>query len=332
MLTALEKNKDDIAATTEKTAKKSKFTALEAAILQTLAYFDVFSVPMTLGQITDYLAGGLAKETDIFTTLEELRDKKFIIRRANLYALYGQEEVFHDWILKTKNTKTLWKKIRRHSILFYLAPYIKSVMLCNNLPIGNVSNDSDIDILVVVQNGRMWLARLLLSGLLNLFDLRRTGKKIKGRYCLSFFVADKSLNIESIMMKPYDIYLAHWARQLIPLTGYKTYLEFQKTNSWANDYLPNFNDYYKKEAVPVSYIAYALRRLVEIFLEMTLLGKALDGLAKKWLYSRAITKKNKLGIEASIVISDQMQKFHNLDRRVYFRNQFELRLQRLGLL
>ena len=82
----------------------------------------------------------------------------------------------------------------------------------------------------------MWLARLIITLILQFFGVRRYGDKIAGRFCLSFFVTEKRLNLEPLQIKPEDPYLAYWTKNLKPIYGEEMYSNFKEENKkWLSE-------------------------------------------------------------------------------------------------
>ena len=118
------------------------------------------------------------------------------------------------------------KKTQRYARLVSWIPGLRMIAVCNSVSMYASEKDSDIDLFVVTDPGRIWLVRGLLTLALQLFGVRRYGHLVKGRFCLSFFATTEALNMGKIAL-PEDPYLEAWTYHLIPILdrGY-TYKEF----------------------------------------------------------------------------------------------------------
>src|SRR3989338_10492249 len=110
----------------------------------------------------------------------------------------------------------LWLKVGRYVPFLRIVPFLKLVAVCNNLAFGKVKEKSDIDLFIIAKSGRLFTVRILVTGILHCLGVRRHGKKIAGRFCLSFFVDDKNLNLEPIAIDK-DVYLAYWIKNIRPV-------------------------------------------------------------------------------------------------------------------
>jgi hypothetical protein len=198
------------------------------------------------------------------------------------------------------------------------------VAVCNNLAFGKVSEGSDVDLFVVAKTGRLFIVRSFITFLLQIFGVRRHGKNISGRFCLSFFVDEEKMNLSPIAIG-YDIYLAYWIKSMVPLILESSSVidELISKNQWARRYFDNENEFIidKKNILKVS----MGKKIARSFLKYILNGRFGDSLEKrlkKWQIKRAVKKKDNSGAYANLVIDDHILKFHNIDRRAEYRDRW----------
>lgn len=202
----------------------------------------------------------------------------------------------------------LWRKVRRFVPILRFVPGVRMVAVCNNLAFSEVSDDSDIDLFIVVHRGYLFSARLLVTALFQLLGVRRHGRKVAGRFCLSFFVDDSALDFSGIAIER-DFYLARWIANLKPVIDDGVSEEFWKENSWVNDFFAKGfeGDLSFVVGEPVG----VMRFLIPGFAERLL---------KRWQIGRALKKKAVVKDDAGLVVGEHMLKFHNIDRRQYYRD------------
>ena len=70
--------------------------------------------------------------------------------------------------------------------------------------------NSDIDLFVVVQERRVWLARFFMTVMMWVYFIKRRGKTTRKMFCLSFFVDRINLNLEVLLLHKRDNYLPYW--------------------------------------------------------------------------------------------------------------------------
>ena len=126
----------------------------------------------------------------------------------------------------------LWDKVKKWVWLFQIIPFVKTVAVCNNLSFGIVDEKSDIDIFIITRRDRIFIAWAFSNLLLKIFKIRTDKDHVAGRFCLSFFVEEKSMNLSKISMKD-DVYLAYWISRLVPIVDRGGTYKFLNKNKWA---------------------------------------------------------------------------------------------------
>lgn len=70
---------------------------------------------------------------------------------------------------------------------FCYLPYIRAIFLTGSVSRGKHNINSDIDLIVIAQSNRLYLAKFILQGLLRILNLAQTSQKKAGRYSLEDF-------------------------------------------------------------------------------------------------------------------------------------------------
>lgn len=114
------------------------------------------------------------------------------------------QEAVPDLIMeKIKNVEWIMKKI----------PFVRQVGVCNSLTLGLWDEDSDIDLFVITSKDRLYLCRLLMVGVFHLMGVRRYSNKVRGRFCLSFFVDEDHIDVGSLKIEN-DFYMNLWSQNI----------------------------------------------------------------------------------------------------------------------
>lgn len=320
-------------------------TDLETSILKTLAYFDLFDFPLTSWEIWQYLAGENRTNKVAFQdvskalALPNLQNK--LQFKDGFYFLAGSESRpgennTREQIISKRRAKYLtaeikFKKFTRVANIFARFPFIKMITACNTLAYSNSSAQGDLDFFVVVTPGRLWLTRFLTAGLMQLLKMRPDHDTRKDKVCLSFFVSEKHMDLSSLSV-PDDVYLRYWLNQLIPVYNqHKSYTNFVNSNFWLRHYVPNFLAYRVNKRRRVS--LGGLSQRFKSALEHILSGRLGDNLERNLKFyqldrlPRAL--KEKANKNTSVVVTDDVLKFHELDRRDLYRGQFEDNFRRV---
>lgn len=336
---------------------------LSTRLHATLAFFDLFDTPLSLEQLTFYTPGSTPSPKEILEATQK-DDKIFLIK--GFFSL--RKETVEKWNQQQEIKKKYWGKVNNYLPILQRLPFMKTIAVCNTLAFGSANAKSDIDLFIITTANRIFSARVIITLVTWLLGIRRHGKKIAGRFCLSFFIAEDALNLEKILLNssetsgvspysetskvspysvtsgvlqnsetskalpvtetpnilPYtetsgDIYMAYWMRTLRPLVGMETFETFLAANTWLQKFFPESS--YKtflsnrsaKSSSSYKTKTWGLGGNFGNYLE-----KKLQNLHEK----RFRQKISDLGPEASVIISPEMLKFHNIDRRKEFNQKF----------
>ncbi len=268
------------------------------SLLATLTFLDIFGLPLELTK----------REQLELAPHFQCRSRE-VMERDGALSFHEEEAFWEKWRARRQHQAQLLKKARRWSWIFVLCPFVRLSAVCNSVAMGDVEEDSDIDLFIITKPKRLFLARLCLTILTSLFGIRRHGQKIQGRFCLSFYITEETLNLGAIALKPQDIYLAFWLRTLTPLAGtYASYEAFIKANqSWLSQYFSK--PFFLQKQLFTS--SCWLHKGIELLLDWDFLER----LAKQLQWPRMQRKYRTLKDTSGTVLSDQMLKFHDEDKR-----------------
>jgi len=298
---------------------------LVESIMKAIAFFDLFDFPLNADEAMDYLYkyDKPVHIKEVKATLNHLVSVGILVELKGYYVLFGRE-----LIIETRRThkfiaEKFWTRTKLYGTYMKAIPFVEMIAVCNNLAYDNPSELSDIDLYIVVKPGRMWLARFLITIVLHFFGVRRHGDKIAGRFCLSFFVTDEQLSMQQFEIKPEDPYLVYWTKNLQPLYGEKVYQSFRNINrDWLNSYGLKFTDSYQKHMYHPGKCRF--KRLFEWFLK-GLFGNLFEWFLKNTLKKKTLNKMKTLGLQSNVIVSDEILKFHNHDRRQEFLESWQNR-------
>lgn len=206
------------------------YNALGEQVLKTLLYFDIFSYPLKTGEVYTFLRTVPRGPVEVRECLEALAEKKHVFRFGELYSLHPNEINITRRIkgnLAAEEWLTVAKKKARFIATF---PFVRAVMASGSLSKGYMDEKSDLDFFIVTAPGRLWIARtlLVLYKRLFLFNSHKC-------FCVNYFVDQHHLEIEEK-----NLFTATELATLIPLYNYEAYEEVLMSNSWVNEYFPNY--------------------------------------------------------------------------------------------
>jgi predicted nucleotidyltransferase len=209
----------------------------QAAVLQTLAYADVFDYPLTLEELQKFLIG---QKIDNQSLKKSLKALKKISSKRNYFFLRNREVNINQREKRKKWSQKKWLLVQKVASWLRIIPWIKMVAVTGNLAMDNADQDDDIDLLIIASEKRLWLARLFTNFLVEIVaNRRRPGdKEVKDKICLNMFLDEKHLKIPD---KEQNLFTAHEVCQLKPLwVKNQIYQKFIQENLWWQKFLPNW--------------------------------------------------------------------------------------------
>ena len=209
----------------------SRPNRLYAAIVHTVAYADIFDWPLTPAEIHRFLP--------VAATLHEVlsalaapsgsgRMSGAIVVRDGLAFLRGRERLVEARSHRAAASARLWPRAVRAAHVVASLPFVRLVAITGSLAVSAASDEADVDLFVVTEDGRLWLTRALTIGVVRAAATRGI------RLCPNYFLAESALEI-----RERDLFTAHELAQMVPLAGSATYHDLLARNAWYRDYLPN---------------------------------------------------------------------------------------------
>jgi hypothetical protein len=247
--------------------------ALKRAIVQAVAYADVFDYPLTADEVHRYLIGVAASRGTVRTVLGNGRLVPHVLARSGRYfTLAGREEAVETRRSRAAAAADYWRRAVRYGHVIGGLPFVRMVAVTGALAMDNMA-DGDIDYLVVTEPGRLWLCRALVVGLVRAAALRGT------RLCPNYFLSEQALELGER-----NLFTAHEVAQMVPLTGSQTYQRLRALNRWTDAYLPNAGGPPRRVA-PIEPRPRRTRRIVEHTLRSRLAGGV-----ERWEMARKVRK------------------------------------------
>jgi hypothetical protein len=204
---------------------------LKLAIIRCLAYFDVFSYPLTAEEIFRYMQTDVHSADSLTSYLTDLEHRGLTQQNSGYYVLADRdsEKMVNRRIKGEKAARKylpLAKFIARFIGLF---PFVSSVFISGTLAKNYMDRNTDIDFFIITQPGHLWTARLLLTifkktVLLNSYKF----------FCINYFVDTRHLTIPD-----QNLFTATELVSLIPVYNQNICNEFFKANQWVHNVLPN---------------------------------------------------------------------------------------------
>jgi len=216
-------------------------------ILSTITYYDILNFPLTSFEVWKYLivemeirspSGKSNIQTlgEVIEALESEQLKNRIEEFRGFYFLKGRKDLVERRIQNDKNSMAKFEIAERAARRLRLIPFVRMIAVTGTLAMKNCEKNSDIDFFLVLEKGRIFTGRLLVTLVVHILGKRRYRKKIKNRICLNYFITDGSLEIQR-----QDLFAANEYSFIYPLFGFDVFQKFCETNiTWIKKFKPNW--------------------------------------------------------------------------------------------
>ncbi len=215
----------------------------------------------------------------------------------------------------------------KHQKLIASLPFVEQVYLCNSISFNALHEKSDIDLTIIVKEGKIWTVKLFTTLYLLLRWVRRRGDNVRKKFCTCFYMTEEAVNLFPTKLKQHtDIYLIYRIAHLIPYYSRERSKQniLIQNNARIQNFLPN----HPLQSVINSWIrcmdwTVTSKKRIERTLSW-IMGNILEKLIKYTWLPIILWKKRKLQNSESIIISDSMLKFFD-DKRAKIQFLFDLK-------
>ena len=249
---------------------RTDMTSLERAILETLAYSDMFDYPLRLEELYRFL-----------TVSASIKELKLCVNKfdqvGSLYGYYflkGREQIVTFRMRREQISRRAFERAILYGRILGMLPFVRMVAMTGSLAMHNCDETGDYDYMLVTKTGRVWLARafaLLLNRIARLF-----GETI----CPNLIISEKVLRWPTR-----NLYTAREICQMVFISGEDTLINMRIANLWLVDYFPNFRCEVIRSEKKASWLFLNLRGFAE-FLFQNKFGNILES----WEMNRKIAR------------------------------------------
>ncbi len=293
--------------------------SLADAIKKTLAYSDLFEYPLTAKEVYHGLHEHAATELEVLHELEMLCAHGELAKRDRHYCLPAREHCVELRERRRAHSARLLQSYGGVLRLIKNFPFIRGVALSGTLAFENAKGEDDLDLFLIVEQGRLWTVYSSLVLLCKVLGKRRT-------VCLNCL-----LDTEHLAIKERNFFVAHQIAFLRPVRGMKALQDFWQVNAWSRYFLPQMTHAVEALAEAQTEAAQhehsAARNAVETFLRwrgFNFVEKILGA-----LYRRRIKQRTRhLGTQSIVAEAGAIKLFTN-NHRFRIERRLEQRLEQL---
>lgn len=302
----------------------------EQGILRTLAFFDAFNMPLTAEDIFRYYhsEGSKPLRSETEQALSSLLNQNRVTGEESHYRLADRpSSIISDRKQSRMRAIDMLKKSQPWLSCLASWPGVRAISICNNIAFLNASEESDIDLFLIVNPGEIWQTRFALASFLQVFKKRPQPGNEYGKLCLSFIITSDQLDLSFIKLQD-DIYLSYWLKTLLPVYDPEGLVAKTKEANWqlfshlgvldAPEFEIQF-DLSKK--LPLFRLGHAISSTSKP------IRKPLENWTRKFQQKRfpPVIRSKAKDENSEVIISDSMLKFHTNDRRAHYRDLWKKR-------
>ena len=193
-------------------------------MVEALAYSDVYAWPLTAHEVHRFLPVP-APRAEVMASLASARLSRVVAAVDGCWVLRGREHVVAERRRREAASQRLWPAVERSARTLARIPWVRMVAVSGSLALNAAQPGDDVDLLIVTDEGRLWMSRALAI---------TAGRLSRLTLCPNYMVTESALEFADR-----DIYTAHELAQLEPLFGARTYAELLERNRWYRELLPN---------------------------------------------------------------------------------------------
>ncbi len=208
-------------------------TPLQEDILRVLLYFDIFRHPLRADEISRYLSR-LATTPDIVTALHAHPLSHLAGDDLGFYYVRnGFDKPVAERLKKERRAKRYYIISRIVGQVLRRLPFVRGVFISGELSKGVASKGTDLDLVVVTADRRLWLTRTILTFIKKVF-LFNSHKF----WCTNLMVTEDGLREHR-----HNLYTALEIATLQPLYNDLVFTKYLQANGWVTDFFPSFQQY-----------------------------------------------------------------------------------------
>ncbi len=249
--------------------------SLMLSIFDTIRFFDLYEMPVTATQIWEHLIVGKSG----YTHHPSLQDVQHLLssslwlqeRMGSKWGYFfctGKEHLVRVRLERHARAQQKWKIVQRCAPFLAWVPFVRALAGSGSLAVDNTKGSSDLDILVIAQQGRIWTTRLVLLFVSGLLGRRRKhyDRNAPDMLCLNHYIAEGSIPVSGEIQ---NVAMAMQYASLVPVYSDYAVRKFSQRNAfWIDQHvrMPVHPDVRHKYTIVLGSIARFLKEELEFLL------------------------------------------------------------------
>jgi len=269
-------------------AKVAASTTLEdirVAIRKTIGYAGMFQYPLKPEELRERLFDVEADESSFHQALASLE----LRQDENLLGHRAERERITDEAIR---------EVREHLCTLASMPFIRMVAFSGSTAHRNMTTAEDVDLFLIVEDGKLWAVFLLAM-------LWAKAKGLRKKLCMNYLITDAALPLFE-----HDPFTAQQVASLKPIFGKALYDRFVDMNPFVRRHFPNFDPRIHREAYP-EISPGPVKRLFETVLSLGLIQvlEPFSRMALRWYLGRKANRASRAG-RCDVLLEPRRLKLH----------------------
>lgn len=305
----------------------SKNKTIKEAIVEAIAFFDLFSFPLTALEVLKYSKMKSSYE-EVLECLCELKEKDIIKRSEGLYFLPERDEIVSERKKRYNYSDRKFKKAIRVAKIFRFIPWVRMICVANLIGRDNLRDGSDIDLFIVTDHKKIWLSRFFLVAIAKFLNVRPQKNNQKDKICLSFFISEKNTDLSGLKKEAEDRYFDYWFLNLAPIYSRdNSFIKFIESNQAIMNKFPNYYPEQISDKRKIKIIENSFYKN-----NWNLFFGGLEERIKSFQLKIIPNKFNELApLKKGVIMEDNIIKLHLNDRREEFSQKYNENISKIKI-
>jgi predicted nucleotidyltransferase len=193
-------------------------------LMDALVYGDAFDCAVTLDELWRYARVRVGRAAFLRLLEEDPALRSLVAECNGLYSFADRPELLVSRPASIERARALQKRASRVARVIRHVPFVRAVALTGSAAADDAGEEADVDLLVVVEHGRLGTVFVLLGA-----ASRVLGRRL---FCPNYYVSNDDVAVESR-----GVYVARELEQARVLVGDPNAL--RAANGWLRDVFPN---------------------------------------------------------------------------------------------
>jgi hypothetical protein len=202
---------------------------IQAAVIKTLLYFDIFRYPLTKEEVYENCQGEGCEDELLYSELRLLLLRGLIFEKEGFYHLSTDNTLIERRKKGNEHALAFIPKAKSFTKLISLFPFVEAVFISGSLAKGFVDEESDIDYFIITRPGRLWVCRTCLILFKKIFLLNS-----KKYFCVNYFI-----DSDNLLLPDQNIFTATELVFAKPFYNPEMCFRFIESNDWRHAFYPN---------------------------------------------------------------------------------------------